>query len=85
MAGRREAALAASSGHRDVAAPTATTSRRPPRGSAPIAVTTDGVGTDGTHAFVSLRAQTVVAGATDELRRYPLARITEWGLPWTAE
>ena len=44
-----------------------------------------GIGTDGTYAYVSLRDQGPDFIGIDELRRYPLARIAEWGTPWIAE
>ena len=48
-------------------------------------VNNDGIGTDGTYAYVSLHDQGPKLIAFDELRRYPLARIAEWGTPWIAE
>jgi hypothetical protein len=49
------------------------------------AVLNDSIGTDGTHVYVSLRDATASTFQTDELRRYSLARIQEWGTPWIAE
>jgi hypothetical protein len=49
------------------------------------AVLNDSIGTDGTHVYVSLRDAAASTFQTDELRRYPLARIQEWGTPWIDE
>lgn len=48
-------------------------------------VITDGIGTDGTYVYVSLGSERLQNVRVDELRRYPLARIAEWGTPWVPE
>lgn len=45
----------------------------------------DGVGTDGAHVYLSLRAPGTEVARTSELRRYALDRIAEWGTPWVDE
>lgn len=44
-----------------------------------------GFGTDGEYVYAVLSKEPGDWHAGDEVRRYPLARISEWGLPWTGE
>lgn len=44
-----------------------------------------GFGTDGEYVYAVLSKEPGDWHAGDEVRRYPLARIAEWGLPWTGE
>lgn len=45
----------------------------------------DGLGVDDAFIYVSLRADDINSFGVRELRRYPVARVAEWGTPWTPE
>lgn len=45
----------------------------------------DGFGVDDAFIYVSLRPDDINNIGIRELRRYPIARIAEWGTPWTPE
>jgi len=49
------------------------------------ALLSDGLGVDDSYIYVSLRPEDRLVSGVREMRRYPIARMGEWGTPWTPE